>query len=389
MPIITSLLDTDWYKITMSNAIIETMHRLGKDMPHVLYKFKCRNKKDLLPFKDQIEKEIKNFQKLRFSVDDLCFIMKSGSLFGLEFPPSLTKMNLHEVSVSVFERDGELNIEIEGPWFPAILFEVPVLSIVNELYFKDKGSKELGQSILFQFLKNVPRFTDFGTRRRYSKKWQEYVFKNAYDLGSGQCTGTSNAMLAKKYNLIPIGTMAHEWLQAFQAISRDIHDFQKDALDHWMLTYRGQLGVALTDIIGIKAFLNDWSPFYAKNYYGLRHDSGDPIDFIEEVHHWYKSKHLDRSLAAPHLLFSDGLDAKKANEIQDYLKKKDYGYSCGFGIGTHFTNNCGVEPLQIVIKLAKLNGQPVVKLSDSPGKTMCEDQEFIKRIQTAFQLKGK
>ena len=380
--IITSLLDTDFYKFSMSHAIFATCERLGIEMPKVVYKFKCRNGKDLMPYKEKIEAEIKKFQALKFHDQEVSFLMNSG-LFANYFGKELLSVRLYETNVAVFDRDGVLNIEIEGPWFPSILYEVPVLAIVNELYFKGKGSEAVGQKNLFQFIKDTPKFIDFGTRRRFSKKWHEYVFNQAYK--EIKCTGTSNVFLAKKHGLIPAVTMAHEWLQAFQALSRDVMSFQKDALTHWMLTYRGKLGIALTDIIGIDAFLKDWDPFFAKNYHSLRHDSGDPIKFMHKVEKWYR----ERGLPFPALLFSDGLDAASANKIKSHAGYKfNYPGYIKFGIGTHFTNNCGEEPLQIVIKLAKVNGQPVVKLSDSPGKVMCEDQEFIKRIRMAFNLKG-
>lgn len=383
--IITSLLDTDYYKFTMSYAVMKTCERLGIDMPHVMYKFKCRNNKDLLPYKKKIEQEIAKFQNLKLTSQELSFVVNSLPIEekDRDLPYArLFHMNLKQCVISVFERDGELNIHIEGPWFPAIMFEVPVLSIVNEVYFKDKIKDDsIAQANLFKFLKNTPSFYEFGTRRRRSKKWQEYVFKQG--IKEGRCLSTSNVALAMKWGKPPIGTMAHEWLQGFQAISRDLRDFQKDALNHWLLTYRGKLGVALTDIVGVDAFLADWDSFFAKNFYTLRHDSGDPKMFVDKVIKRYKE--LD--MKPPRVMFSDGLNDKTANDCLSY--SSGHGINADPAIGTFATNNCGVDPLHIVIKLAKLNGQAVAKIPDTAGKTMCDDQSFEERLRKTFNIRNK
>lgn len=384
--IITSLLDTDWYKFTMSQAIFSTIERMGIGMPHVLYKFKCRDGADLLPLRKQIEDQISAFQSLRFSKDEYGYIVSLSRAFTPEFESALRLANLKQVTVSVFERDGQLQIEIEGPWWPAILYEVPVLAIVNECYFRGHGCEAEAHRNLFKFIRDVPEFTDFGTRRRHDKKWHEYAFKQA--VKEKKCKGTSNVWLSYKHLMQPVGTMAHEWLMAFQALSKELKNFQKDALDHWLLTFRGTYGTALTDVVGIRSFLKDFDILHANNFKCLRHDSGDPVKFMRMVYEWYK----EWDYPLPRLLFSDGLTPEVCGKIIDAnfstRESRGYGFDVRFGIGTNFTNNWGVKPLQIVIKLAKVNGQPVVKLSDSPGKVMCDDQEFIKRVKLAFGLKG-
>jgi len=383
MAIIKSLLDTDLYKITMLYAVLKTCDRMGIDVPQTQYRFKCRNKKNLLGLKAQVVKEVEAFKKLRFTKEDIDYLM-SLNLFEDWFAKYLMMINLNDVNVMVYDVDGELKIDIEGKWVPAILFEVPVLSIVNELYFAEETKHKpfYGKKRLLNFFKemNGVRFTDFGTRRRFSRKWHE----NCIEEGIKEKTliGTSNVYFARKYGIKPVGTMAHEWLQAFQALSGDLKDFQKDALNHWMLTYRGKLDTALTDIIGLDAFLKDWDGFFAKNYSALRHDSGCPIVFMNKVIRWYQAKNLP----IPRLLFSDGLTPKTCHDI--------VGASGGitsplFGIGTNFTNNCGPEPLQIVIKLAKVNGEDVVKISDSAGKAMSDNKiGMYQRLKETFNLKG-
>lgn len=385
MAIITSLLDTDLYKFTMMYAALKTCGRLNIDIPIVQYRFKCRNKKDLVPFKTKIIKEIEAFQKLTFTKEDIQYLMSLG-YFDEEFANYLNFINLNDVQVMVYDIDGELHIDIEGKWTTAILFEVPVLAIVNELYFKtQKISKKVAEQNLKTFVNEMDkiRFVDFGTRRRFSKDWQQHCLEEASK--SGILISTSNVLFAKAFGYKPVGTMAHEWLQAFQVLSSELKDFQKDAFNHWMLTFRGKLDTALTDILGIDAFLNDWDGFFAKNFSCLRHDSGSPFKFIEKVRHWYIDNKT--SCGGIKFLFSDGLTPKVCQEIKKHCNEI-FGIEALFGIGTNFTNNCGVEPLQIVIKLNKVNGRNVIKLSDSAGKVMCEDKNLIYTLKETFNLKG-
>ena len=202
-------------------------------------------------------------------------------------------------------------------------------------------------------------------------------------MNEGIITGTSNVLMAMETGLKPVGTMAHEWLQAFQALSPMLEDFQIDALNSWMLTYRGKLDTALTDIVGIDAFLDDWDSFFMDNYSSLRHDSGCPFKFIDKVIKKYVGN--DRTGSdIPRLLFSDGLSPALCRKIKNYCKANWVNYA--FGIGTNFTNNTSAEALQIVIKLTKVNGQNVIKLSDSKGKRMNDDANMIHRLTETFGL---
>ena len=379
--IIKSLLDTDWYKITMLYAVFKLCQRLGIDIPIVTYRFKCRNAADLTIFEKEIRKEIESFQKLKFTKEEVKYILNVVQ-FEEEFGYLLLSINLRDVQAAVYEKNGQLGIEVEGPWIPAILFEVPVLSIVNEVYFRGKGSKVQANKNLTSFLNNTPKFFEFGTRRRRSFAWQEHVVKQA--AAKGKVLGTSNVLLAKEMGSKPTGTMAHEWLMAFQAISRDLRNFQKEALEHWLLAFRGRNATALTDIIGIDAFLNDMDPLLIKNYTGLRWDSGCPFQFIDKV----IKKYEEVRAHTPTLLFSDGLTDDSARRIQAYANSVGVGLYTFPCIGTFATNNWGDEPLQIVMKMVKLNGQNVVKLSDTPGKRMVEDCNMMQRLVKTFNLKG-
>lgn len=406
--IITSLLDSDLYKWGMCFALRETCKRMKIEIPHAQYKFKCRNEKDLIPYKKEIEKEIKAFQELKFTMSDIDYLMSLG-YFNASFSNHLHDVDLKTVSVNVYEFGGELHIDIEGRMDVAIFFEVPLLAIVNEVYFKhQKVCKKKAVENLTKFVKemhgdgelfssnSITRFADFGTRRRFSKKWQAKCIAEAQS--AGILTGTSNVMYAKMFNIKPVGTMAHEWLQLFQAITPNLRDFQKEAFNQWMLTYRGKLDTALTDILGIDAFLRDWDEMFMKNFSTLRHDSGSPFAFCVKVMKKYIAhRKYDYECANVNLLFSDGLTPKLCKEIKEYIdpirsvtssaNDGKFRARCLFGIGTYFTNNCGVEPLQIVIKLAKVNGQEVLKISDSVGKAMTTDSQLSYKLTEVFNLK--
>ena len=193
--------------------------------------------------------------------------------------------------------------------------------------------------------------------------------------------GTSNVLLAKELNITPIGTMAHEFLQAFQALDVRLRDFQKAALETWVQEYRGDLGIALTDVVGMDAFLRDFDLYFAKLFDGLRHDSGDPYEWGDKAYAHYRKLKIDTKTKM--LTFSDGLNLPKAWELHQYFKDR---FQVSFGIGTNLTNDMGQTPLNIVLKLVECNGQSVAKISDSPGKTMTDNDTFLAYLRQVFQI---
>ncbi|MGK0290190.1 MAG: nicotinate phosphoribosyltransferase [bacterium] len=385
--IIQSLLDTDLYKFTMMQCVL---HRFPS--AQVEYDFKCRNKDmDLTPYHQEIQEEIEKLCTLRFSEDELEYLSNLRFLTK-DFIDFLRLFQLRKESVSIVSSDEGLAITISGSWLHTILFEVPILSIVNEVYFRstqpnpdyDEGRKRLYEKV--ELIKKHPDsenfvFSDFGTRRRFGRDWQSEVVKTLATELPKNITGTSNVLLAKNLNLTPVGTMAHEFLQACQALGPRLIESQKFALEVWSQEYRGDLGIALTDVIGIDAFLNDFDLFFSKLFDGLRHDSGDPIEWAQKVIAHYHQFKLDPK--TKRLIFSDGLNVPKALEIFDATKDEITSF---FGIGTNLTNDLGYEPLQIVIKMVRCNDQPVAKLSDSTGKTMCKDDDFLKYLRKVFHV---
>jgi nicotinate phosphoribosyltransferase len=365
----------------------------------VEYAFKCRNKAHWTPeIVAAINKEIDDLCSLRFTQEELEFLSRIRYLKRdfLDFL-SLTQLNRKHIKAWLDENQ-ELQIRIKGNWFLTILFEVPVLAIVNEIYNQftypnvgpfvgGRGRLEEKAKLLKAYLSNgnLLYFSDFGTRRRYSFHWQKEVVKFLKDeFGpSGVFTGTSNVLLAKTFGLRPIGTMAHEWIQCGQATGVRLIDSQKRMLQAWVDEYRGDLGYALSDTLGTDAFVKDFDQYFAKLYDGVRQDSGDPIAWGHRIIQHYKKLGVDPKTKS--LIFSDSLDFPKAININETFKNQA---KVSFGIGTYLTNDIeGIEPLNVVIKVVRCNGQPVAKLSDSPGKGMCEDQDHVTYLKKVFGIK--
>ena len=398
-PIITSLLDNDLYKFTMLQAML---HQFPQT--HGVYRFRCRNNADtvypLADIKEQLEKQLDSLCELRFLEDELEYLrslrfMRSDFVDYLE----LFKLKRRFIKVST-DSKNRLSIDIEGPMIQAMFFEVFVLSIVNELYFRalsndsviEEGQRRLDEKVasLRHYAakqandgRDTPPFivADFGTRRRFSKAWQAHVVETLYKAQPNIVSGTSNVYLAKKLGMTPIGTMAHEFMQAFQALDVRLRDSQKAALEAWVHEYRGDLGIALTDVVGMDAFLRDFDLYFAKLFDGLRHDSGDPYVWGDKAIAHYKKLKIDPKTKI--LTFSDGLNLEKAWELHQYFQGR---IRTSFGIGTNLTNDMGIMPINIVLKLVECNGQPVAKLSDSPGKTMINNDTYLAYLRQVFEV---
>lgn len=389
--IITSLLDTDLYKFTMMQVVL---HQFPS--AQVEYKFKCRNPGiQLAPFVDEIRSEIRSLCSLSFKDSELRYL-SSLRFIKSDFVDFLGLFRLNEKYITVTPlQTGEIDITISGPWLHTILFEIPVLAIVNEVYFRNTqrvpdlmhGRQRLDEKIAqlqgadLQALK----IADYGTRRRFSRAWHEEVLRVLSDrLGTGptgQFAGTSNVYFAHMLGLTPLGTMAHEYLQACQALGPRLRDSQVFAFESWAREYRGDLGIALSDVYGFKAFLRDFDMYFCKLFDGARHDSGDPFAWGEGMIEHYRRNRVDPRTKT--LIWSDGLTIPRTIEL---FKQFHGRCQLAFGVGTNLTNDLGYDPLQIVIKMTRCNGQPVAKLSDSPGKGMCEDEKYLAYLRQVFEL---
>ena len=394
--IIHSLLDTDLYKFTMLQVVL---HKFPQT--HSVYHFRCRNLQDTVyPLTDilhDLNEQLDYLCQLKFKEDELLYLrslrfIKSDFVDYLE----LFQLKRRFIKASI-DSEGRLDIWVEGPMVQAMMFEIFVLAIVNELYFRRirtdevlaEGERRLQAKMVLlnqyqqQQHPNDPPFlvSDFGTRRRYSYDWQKHVIEAFHQAAPDIFRGTSNVLIAKELGLTPIGTMAHEFLQAFQALDVRLRDFQKAALETWVQEYRGDLGIALTDVVGMDAFLRDFDLYFAKLFDGLRHDSGDPYEWGDKAYAHYKKLKVDSK--SKMLTFSDGLNLEKAWNLHQYFKDR---FQVSFGIGTNLTNDMGQTPLNIVLKLVECNGQSVAKISDSPGKTMTDNDTFLAYLRQVFQI---
>lgn len=395
-PVIRSLLETDLYKFSMLQAILHAY-----PMNTAEYRFVCRNTPafPLAELANAVNAQLDHLCSLRFTPDELDYLAERRYIKP-DFIQFLRIFQLHRPFIQARADGQTLEIIAKGPQIHVMLFEIYVLAIVNELYFRRLAQgkeertletgrarlqekigllrKELGQSS--EQRRHPFEFFDFGLRRRYSGDWHDEVVRTLKDALPACFRGTSNVYLARKFGLVPIGTMAHEYLQTFQTVGIQLRHFQKAALEAWVQEYRGDLGTALTDVIGMDAFLADFDLYFAKLFDGLRHDSGDPIEWGEKALSHYARLRID-----PHtkrLTFSDGLDVPGALALYRHFGDR---VPLGFGIGTNLSNDLGHTPLNIVMKLVQCNEQPVAKLSDSPGKTLCDDTTFLNYLSQVFK----
>jgi nicotinate phosphoribosyltransferase len=392
--IITSLLDTDLYKFTMMQVVLHQFPGA-----QVEYKFKCRNAgtpgiEPLAPMVNEIREEIRSLCQLHFQDAELAYL-RSMRFIKSDFVDFLGLFKLNEKYVTVTALPtGEIDVSIKGPWLHTILFEIPVLAIINEVYFRNtqklpdfiEGRKRLDAKLEQLKAEGSPlKIADYGTRRRYSRAWQEEVLRTLVvrlgSLPAGQFAGTSNVLYAMKLGVTPLGTMAHEYLQACQALGPRLRDSQVFGFESWAKEYRGDLGIALSDVFGIEAFLRDFDMYFCKLFDGARHDSGDPFAWGERIISHYTHNRVDPRTKT--LIFSDSLNIPKVIELYRQFKGR---CQLAFGIGTNLTNDLGYEPLQIVIKMVRCNGQPVAKLSDTPSKNMCDDEKYLAYLRQVFDL---
>lgn len=390
-PVVESLLDTDLYKFTMWQAML---HRHPSAQAE--YRFICREKPEfpLSELAAEVNLQIDHLCRLRFTQDELDYL-SSLRYIKSDFVDFLSLFHFQRRFIEVSTDGDELIVVAKGPQVHVMCFEIFVLAIINETYFRryhsdttfNEGRKRLRTKIdiLKEFSQEPERrfplaISDFGLRRRFSRDWQFEVLKTLAKQVPEYVKGTSNVYMAKKLDLTPVGTMAHEYLQSYQAFGKvRLRDFQKVALEDWVQEYRGDLGIALTDVVGMDAFLADFDLYFGKLFDGLRHDSGDPIEWGEKAIRHYKSLRIDP--ATKRFVFSDGLDVPRALEIYRIFADK---VQLAFGIGTNLTNDLGPKPLNIVMKLFECNGMPTAKLPDSPGKVHCTDETFLAYLRQVF-----
>lgn len=409
-PIINSLLEQDLYKFSMGQAIYHQFPGYK-----TTWSFKCRNR-DLVftqEMAEEIRAQIDAYGKLRFTEDELAYLDSIRWIKGsyVDFL-RLWQPNPKEITVSLTDT-SQLCIEAKGTWLNTSMYEVPILAIVNEVYFhmnrlfKGKGSEaglvlELTYDDLmtdfqrrledkYQMLHRgkwyAGTFSEFGLRRRLSARAQELVVEKFSHLNdTAHCAsrfiGTSNVYLAKKYGVTPVGTMAHEWIMCAGQGNHKHNPAYSNwyALEAWVKEYGVLNGTALTDTITTDCFLRDFQLTYATLFSGVRHDSGDPFEWGEKMLRHYSKLGIDATRKT--LLFSDSLDFERADKLFRHFHDRA---TVAFGIGTYLSNDTCAEPLNIVMKTTACNGQPVAKISDTEGKGMCKDQNYVDYLKRSIE----
>ena len=389
--IITSLLETDMYKFSMDQAIY---HHYPEYM--TTWDFKCRNKdvhftKEMV---DEIRRQIRLYCHLRFKEDELKYLDDIKWIKG----SYVNFLRLWRPNYADFTIDNKaecgLRITTKGTWLNTSMYEIPTLAIVNEVYFRmhydyDELMKQFSAKLeekigwLKEGVYNLGSFSEFGLRRRLSGEAQQLAVRRLSEEKYPDSTfvGTSNVYLAKKFNVTPVGTQAHEWIMCVgQGDHRHSPAYSNYyALRAWVDEYGVQNGTALTDTITTDLFLRDFDLTYATLFSGVRHDSGDPIEWGEKILAHYQKLGIDGRTKT--LLFSDSLDFQRANLIREHFKGRA---KVAFGIGTYIANDTEVEKLNIVMKTVLCNGQDVAKISDTPGKGMCRNPEYVEYLERSI-----
>ncbi|MBQ8959843.1 MAG: nicotinate phosphoribosyltransferase [Ruminococcus sp.] len=390
-PIVISLLDTDLYKFNMDQVIFHKHTDLCGQ-----YYFKCRNKGIVFTpeMVQEISDQIDHLCTLTFTKEELDYL-RSIRFIKDDYVEFLRLWRPIRDYVTVgLDEEGQLSIVVDGPLFSAMQFEIYLLEIVNEVYFRMKFDydrlRSSAQERLDAKIKALSdgtytfSFAEFGCRRRLSREWEDVVVRRLVT-ETDKCVGTSNVYLAMKYNVTPIGTYAHEFVQMYQGIdSVPLAYTNHYAMKDWYDEYEGDNGTALTDTITTDLFLLDFNRSNVNNYTGVRHDSGDPYEWGEKIIAHYRKFGVDPKTKL--LLFSDSLDFDRAQKLHEYFCDKS---KVSFGIGTFCSNDTEEQSLNIVIKLQYVNGRPVAKLSDDIGKAMCRDEEYLEYLKGSVDFRLK
>lgn len=393
-PIISSLLETDMYKFSMGQCIYNKFTSYK-----TTWTFKCRNK-DVFFTEEMVEEikhQIQEYCKLRFTEDELDYLENIKWIKGSYVDFLRIWQPRYEDFEITTDAECGLSIEAKGSWLNTSMYEIPTLAIVNEVYFRmnynydellESYKKRLDEKVnkLITGEYAMGNFSEFGLRRRLSAEAQELAVKklcgSSKEFKGSNCVGTSNVYLAKKYGVTPVGTMAHEWIMCVGQGNHKHNPAYSNwyAMDAWTKEYGILNGIALTDAITTDCFLKDFQLTYATLFSGVRHDSGDPYEWGDKMIAHYESLGINPKTKL--LLFSDSLDFEKASKLNAYFKDR---INVAFGIGTFISNDTHVPALNIVMKTTACNGMEVAKISDTPGKGMCKNPEYVEYLERCIK----
>ncbi|CAM3398482.1 nicotinate phosphoribosyltransferase [Elizabethkingia occulta] len=386
---LVSLLDNDFYKFTMQCAVVKLF-----PSEVVKYDFINRGKHEYPEgFADELKKAVNAMSQLKLTKEEKQFLKKTCPYLDLPYIDFLEGYRYDPSEVHIKQEGSNLEVQVSGLWYRTILWEVPLLCLISELYYSMKGlQREDDETIIQKTIEKEKKFktlqvpfAEFGTRRRHSYRVHRLVMQALTSMEDSTFTGSSNVHMAMLYNVKPIGTHAHEWFM-FHAAEYGFKMANSLSLEHWVDVYRGDLGVALSDTYTTDVFFQQFDKKFAKLFDGVRHDSGDPIEFANKTIEHYK-KHGINPLFK-YIIFSDALNPEKVEEITKACRGR---IGISFGIGTNLTNDVGLAPSNIVMKLISVKGInnewiPTVKLSDEKGK-YTGDPKMIELAKEFLQIK--
>lgn len=368
---LNSMLDNDFYKFTMQHAVIKLFPKAK-----ARYEFINRGQHSFPPgFADALRNAINKLASLQLTREEKKYLKETCSYLDPTYLDFLQGYRYDPEEVTITQNGEHLQVNIEGYWYRTILWEVPIMSLISELYYKlHHLEAENDQNIILTAQNKIEKYNrlgvtiaEFGTRRRHSYHTHRLIVQTLKQFGNSSFIGTSNVHMAMLNRTKPIGTHAHEWFM-FHAAKYGFKMANSLGLEHWANVYRGDLGIALSDTYTTDVFFSQFDKMFTKLFDGVRHDSGDPLIFADKTINHYKSKGINP--LSKTIIFSDGLDYEKVERIANYCKGK---IGISFGIGTNFTNDVGLTPMNIVIKMTEAHPDeaywiPVIKLSDVKGK---------------------
>lgn len=368
--LLKSFLDNDFYKFTMQAAVVKLFPNVRSK-----YKFINRGEHQFPPnFGNELRKSIDAMASLEMTKEEKQFLIENCPYLSPAYIDFLQGYRYDPSEVNITQNGSDVEVSIEGLWYRTILWEVPIMSIICELFYKVTNKEAWPEDkIIENTLQKTQRlnelgvkFAEFGTRRRYSYQVHRTVMRTLSQFEGNSFIGSSNVHMAMMYQVKPIGTHAHEWFM-FHGARYGFKMANALSLEHWVDVFRGDLGVALSDTYTTDVFLKQFDTKFAKLFDGVRHDSGNPIEFANKVIHHYKQHGINPLYKF--IIFSDGLNIEKVERITKACENK---IGISFGIGTNLTNDVGLQPMNIVIKQTEINFDgswvPVIKISDEKGK---------------------